>query len=42
MKAFVVLSSGFKNRTQDELVKELQDHVAYNTAAWMCPKKVMS
>ncbi|XP_020612238.1 acyl-coenzyme A synthetase ACSM4, mitochondrial-like [Orbicella faveolata] len=39
-KAFIVLSSGFKERNQDELIKELQDHVTYNTGAWMCPKKM--
>lgn len=42
MKTFVVLSSGFTNRNQDELVEELQDHVTYNTAAWMCPDKVIA
>lgn len=36
-----MLSSGFKERSQDELIKELQDHVTYNTGAWMCPKKVI-
>ncbi|KAJ7376470.1 Acyl-coenzyme A synthetase acsm4, mitochondrial-like [Desmophyllum pertusum] len=40
IKAFIVLSSGFINRNHNELIKELQDHVTYNTAAWMCPKKV--
>jgi len=40
IKAFIVLSSGFKERNQDELIKELQDHVTYSTGAWMCPKKM--
>ncbi|XP_078368730.1 acyl-coenzyme A synthetase ACSM4, mitochondrial-like isoform X2 [Oculina patagonica] len=40
IKAFIVLSSGFKHKHQDELIKELQDHVTYNTGEWMCPKKM--
>ncbi|XP_078368735.1 acyl-coenzyme A synthetase ACSM4, mitochondrial-like [Oculina patagonica] len=40
IKAFIVLSSGFKNKNQDELITELQDHVTYNTGKWMCPKKM--
>lgn len=40
LKAFIVLTSGFKERNQDELIKELQDHVTYNTGTWMCPKKM--
>ncbi|XP_078366368.1 acyl-coenzyme A synthetase ACSM3, mitochondrial-like isoform X2 [Oculina patagonica] len=40
IKAFIVLSNGFKDKNQDELIKELQDHVTYNTAEWMCPKKM--
>ncbi|XP_078364359.1 acyl-coenzyme A synthetase ACSM4, mitochondrial-like [Oculina patagonica] len=39
-KAFVVLSSGFRNKNREQLVRELQDHVTYNTAAWMCPRKM--
>ncbi|KAJ7376472.1 Acyl-coenzyme A synthetase acsm4, mitochondrial-like [Desmophyllum pertusum] len=40
-KAFVVLSGGFKSRNQDEMIKELQDHVTCNTGKWMSPKKVV-
>ena len=40
MKAFVVLSSDFKNKEQDEMIKELQDHVTKKTAAWVSPRKV--
>lgn len=41
MKAFIVLSSGFKNENQDHLIKTLQDHVTYNSASWMSPEKVV-
>ncbi|XP_027036795.1 acyl-coenzyme A synthetase ACSM4, mitochondrial-like isoform X2 [Pocillopora damicornis] len=40
MKAFIVLSSGFKNENQDHLIKTLQDHVTYNSASWMSPEKM--
>ena len=41
LKAFIVLSSDFKNKNQDELMKELQEYMQYNAAAWMCPEKVI-
>ena len=41
MKAFIVLSSGFKDKNQDEMIKELQEHVTRNTAEWMCPERVI-
>ena len=40
MKAFIVLSDDFKNNNQDELMKELREHMRYNAADWMCPEKV--
>ena len=40
MKAFVVLSRDFKNKEQDEMIKELQDYVIKKTRAWMSPRKV--
>ncbi|KAM7449919.1 Acyl-coenzyme A synthetase acsm3 [Porites harrisoni] len=40
VKAFVILSKDFRRKNQDELKKELQDHVRCNTGAWMCPKEV--
>jgi len=40
VKAFVVLSSDFKNKEQDEMIKELQDYVTKKTGAWMSPRKV--
>lgn len=40
IKAFVVLSSGFKDKNQEEMIKELQDHVSYNASGWMRPEKV--
>lgn len=40
LKAFIVLSSDFKNKNQDELMKELQEYMQYNAAAWMCPEKI--
>ena len=40
MKAFIVLSSDFKNKNQDEMIKELQNYVTKKTGAWMSPRKV--
>ena len=40
MKAFVVLSSDFKNKEPNEMIKELQDYVTKKTGAWMSPRKV--
>lgn len=40
LKAFIVLSSDFKNKNQDELKTELQEYMKYNAAAWMCPEKI--
>lgn len=40
MKAFIVLSSDFKNKNQDEMIKELQNYVIKKTGAWMSPRKV--
>ena len=37
VKAIVVLTDDFKNKEQNDLTKELQDHVTRNTAAWMSP-----
>lgn len=40
MKAFIVLSSDFKNTNQDDMIKELQNYVTKKTGAWMSPRKV--
>ncbi|XP_078360117.1 acyl-coenzyme A synthetase ACSM4, mitochondrial-like [Oculina patagonica] len=40
IKAFVVLSPGFKDKNQDKMIKELQEYVKYNSASYMCPKKM--
>ncbi|KAJ7376475.1 acyl-CoA synthetase medium-chain member 4 [Desmophyllum pertusum] len=40
VKAFVVLSNEFKNKEQDEMMKELQDHVQKSAGAWMSPAKM--
>ena len=40
MKAFVVLSKEFQTREQNEMKKDLQDHVTKSAAAWMSPSKV--
>ena len=39
-KAFVVLSSEFQNKEENEMISELQDHMMKNAAAWMKPAKV--
>ncbi|XP_020612224.1 acyl-coenzyme A synthetase ACSM4, mitochondrial-like isoform X2 [Orbicella faveolata] len=39
VKAFVVLSSDFKNKEQGEMIKELQDYVTKKTGAWMSPRE---
>lgn len=40
MKAFIVLSSDFKNTNQDDMIKELQNYVTKKTGAWMSARKV--
>ncbi|XP_020612223.1 acyl-coenzyme A synthetase ACSM3, mitochondrial-like isoform X1 [Orbicella faveolata] len=40
VKAFVVLSSDFKNKEQGEMIKELQDYVTKKTGAWMSPREI--
>ncbi|XP_078367005.1 acyl-coenzyme A synthetase ACSM4, mitochondrial-like isoform X2 [Oculina patagonica] len=40
MKAFVVVSNGFKNTERDAMMKDLQNHVTKRTAGWMCPSKM--
>ncbi|XP_020612221.1 acyl-coenzyme A synthetase ACSM3, mitochondrial-like [Orbicella faveolata] len=40
VKAFVVLSSDFKNKEPNEMIKELQDYVTKKTGAWMSPRKI--
>lgn len=40
IKAFIVLSNDFKSKNQDELMKELQDHVTNNAGGWMRPEKM--
>ena len=42
MKAFIVLSSDSKDQQNDDMVKELQNHVTHNTASWMKPHVVRS
>ncbi|XP_068721631.1 acyl-coenzyme A synthetase ACSM4, mitochondrial-like isoform X2 [Montipora capricornis] len=38
-KAFVVLSSEFQNKEENEVITELQDHMMKNAGAWMKPAK---
>ncbi|XP_030631345.1 acyl-coenzyme A synthetase ACSM3, mitochondrial [Chanos chanos] len=40
VKAFVVLTAGFKSREQEELIKELQTHVKRVTAPYKYPRKI--
>ncbi|KAK7084933.1 Acyl-coenzyme A synthetase acsm3, mitochondrial [Halocaridina rubra] len=40
VKAFVVLTDEYKNKNQDLLIKELQDHVKLTTAPYKYPRKI--
>ncbi|GLC89717.1 acyl-CoA synthetase MbcS [Lysinibacillus piscis] len=40
VKAFIVLREGFKNLDQEELIKELQEHVKSLTAPYKYPRRI--